>query len=260
MNKNFKYLIVLYLLLILPMSIKAAPTQPTIQHVDSDLYYVTSDSSTQYFLVGQNINDVDTYGTISGNAYITIPNGTYYVWAKDSSGNVSDSTTIVVSESCNNVSVVNATGAGTAERCYMVYSNGTVEETTDENLVACAANYYFDQGATATLYNDCEKKTFTGYNLSYRYCKKTYQYKCSKGATAYNLKLSGLSISTGSLTPNFSATNYTYSSTTNWSITGLSDDVIRYIRLVAYYGYDYSGHQTMKYYFASQVLDQEVLA
>ncbi len=54
--------------------------------------------------------------------------------------------------------------------------------------------------------------------------------------------------------PGVAINTYTYSSTTDWSITGLSDDVIRYIRLVAYYGYDYSGHQTMKYYFASQEL------
>ena len=54
--------------------------------------------------------------------------------------------------------------------------------------------------------------------------------------------------------PGVAINTYTYSSTTDWSITGLSDDVIRYVRLVAYYGYDYSGHQTMKYYFASQEL------
>lgn len=45
-----------------------------------------------------------------------------------------------------------------------------------------------------------------------------------------------------------------YSSTNDWSITGLSSDVRNYIRLVAYYGYDYSGHNTMKYYMAAQEL------
>ena len=45
-----------------------------------------------------------------------------------------------------------------------------------------------------------------------------------------------------------------YSSTTNWDITNLSKDVIDYIRLVAYYGYDYEGHNTMNYYLAAQEL------
>ena len=37
------------------------------------------------------------------------------------------------------------------------------------------------------------------------------------------------------------------------ALTGYSD-VRNYIRLVAYYGYDYSGHNTMKYYMAAQEL------
>ena len=45
-----------------------------------------------------------------------------------------------------------------------------------------------------------------------------------------------------------------YSSTTDWNITSLSEDVIEYIRLVAYYGYDYEGHNTANYYLASQEL------
>lgn len=45
-----------------------------------------------------------------------------------------------------------------------------------------------------------------------------------------------------------------YSSTSNWSITNLDNDTINYIRLIAYYGYDYPGHDTMKYYLATQEL------
>ena len=45
-----------------------------------------------------------------------------------------------------------------------------------------------------------------------------------------------------------------YSSTEDWNISGLSNDIKRYVRLVAYYGYDYSGHQTMNYYLAAQEL------
>ena len=45
-----------------------------------------------------------------------------------------------------------------------------------------------------------------------------------------------------------------YSSTEDFNISGLSTEVKRYIRLVAYYGYDYQGHQTMNYYLAAQEL------
>ena len=68
------------------------------------------------------------------------------------------------------------------------------------------------------------------------------------GITAYCIQI-GVAITTN-----------TYSSTTDWSITGLSDEVIRYVRLVAYYGYDYSGHQTMRYYFAAQELIWEKIS
>ncbi len=46
----------------------------------------------------------------------------------------------------------------------------------------------------------------------------------------------------------------TYSSTTDWSLTNLDSDTINAIRLIAYYGYDYPEHNTMKYYLATQEL------
>ena len=51
-----------------------------------------------------------------------------------------------------------------------------------------------------------------------------------------------------------------YSSTNDWNITGLNNDVKRYIRLLAYYGYDYEGHNTMKYYLATQELIWEKIS
>lgn len=45
-----------------------------------------------------------------------------------------------------------------------------------------------------------------------------------------------------------------YNSTTDLNISNLPSEVLNYIRLVAYYGYDYNGHQTNNYYFASQEL------
>lgn len=45
-----------------------------------------------------------------------------------------------------------------------------------------------------------------------------------------------------------------YSSTEDWNVTNLSDEVKNYVRLVAYYGYDYPNHQTQNYYLAAQEL------
>lgn len=46
----------------------------------------------------------------------------------------------------------------------------------------------------------------------------------------------------------------TYTSTDDWSITSLNSEVRNYVRLIAYYGYDYPNHNTMKYYLATQEL------
>ncbi len=62
------------------------------------------------------------------------------------------------------------------------------------------------------------------------------------GSTAYCIEL-GLPLMTN-----------TYSSTEDWQITSLNADIKNEIRLLAYYGYDYEGHQTMNYYLATQEL------
>ena len=228
MRKLINYFIILLVVLI-PGVILAAPTQPTAEEViepyaaqngltneSQDLYYVTTSSDAKYILVGQSIDEVDTYGAINGRAYITMPNGKYYIWAKDGSGNLSEPTTINVTKSCSNITGYDVTGTGTGERCFMVSSDKKETETTSSELVTCANNYFLDQVATTINHNDCGRKTFTGYNLSFRYCKKGYTYKCIKnsGEATANLKLSSLSVSTGSLTPNFSATNFTYATST----------------------------------------------
>lgn len=54
--------------------------------------------------------------------------------------------------------------------------------------------------------------------------------------------------------PGLGIDSNTYSSTDDWQITNLSEDVRNDIRLIAYYGYDYPNHNTMKYYLATQEL------
>ena len=48
--------------------------------------------------------------------------------------------------------------------------------------------------------------------------------------------------------------SFTYSSTDDWSITGMSNETRRYVMLLAYYGYDYPGHENYRYYIAAQEL------
>ena len=45
-----------------------------------------------------------------------------------------------------------------------------------------------------------------------------------------------------------------YNSTNNWSITGYSEDVKKQMELISYYGYGYPGHDSIKYYMATQEL------
>lgn len=224
MKKIWKNFIVILAFIMMPNIVLAKPDAPKVDHVDADLYIVKSNSNTRiaYFLVGQDIDHVDTYGALNNAAYISVPNGEYNVWAEDENGELSSPTEIEVSASCSNRDVVNATGSGTTERCFVVNENKKLEETTDGEMVSCAKGYYLEQGATAALYNDCERKSFVGYNLSFRYCKKTFQYKCAKIGTVSNLKLDTLSISTGELTPAFSSTNYVYSAETDESSVAIS--------------------------------------
>lgn len=224
MNRICKLLFMVGLFIFMPSVILAKPAQPSVTYVDEDLYLVESEKkdNVTYFLVGADIDHVDTYAANSNKAYISMPNGNYYVWAQDKDGDISDGLLVKVSSSCNNRSVVNANGSGTAERCFVVYDNKKEEQTTDDILVKCSKGYYLDEGSTAILTNNCERKKFAGYNLPFRYCKKVYQYKCAKIGTIQNLKLETLSISTGQLTPEFSATNYVYQSSTTESSVAVS--------------------------------------
>ena len=46
----------------------------------------------------------------------------------------------------------------------------------------------------------------------------------------------------------------TFNSTSNWNITSISPETRRYIEKVGYFGYEYPGHQTDKYWLATQAL------
>ena len=91
-----------------------------------------------------------------------------------------------------------------------------------------------------------EKNKYDGYMAVYDGTDRIHLFYAERftqnGITAYCIE------------PGVKINTETYSSTNDLGITGLSQDVRNYIRLVAYYGYDYSGHNTMKYYMAAQEL------
>src|SRR5574344_67393 len=218
------FFIGILLTVMIPFIVKASPTAPTVQHVNTDLYYVESSSSGSNiisFLAGTTIAKSASYSAISNHAYVSLPNGNYYIWAKDATGATGEGTLVNVTDSCSNVSVVNATGTGTVSRCIVRNSDGSDTNTTQTSLVTCASGYYLLQSSYITQ-DDCGKKTFTGYNLTKRYCKKVYSYSCIQASANTNPKLANLSISSGSLTPEFSATNYTYTASTNESSINVS--------------------------------------
>lgn len=54
--------------------------------------------------------------------------------------------------------------------------------------------------------------------------------------------------------PGVDITTNSYNETTSWSVTGLSSAKKRELELIAYYGYQYPGHNTARYYAATQEL------
>lgn len=218
MNKIARNCLFMFLLLIgIPFMVKAAPSAPTVTLVGEDLYYAKSSTDTVSFRAGTSQSSATSYSASSGVSYISLPNGNYTVWAVDAGGNYSAGTAINVTGSCSNISVSNATDTGTAERCFIRTSAGTEATTTSATLATCASGYYFSVGPTYILTNDCGKKSFVGLGISARYCKKTYKYVCSQASVSYNSKLADLSVSTGDLTPNFSADTTTYTTSTSES-------------------------------------------
>ncbi len=54
--------------------------------------------------------------------------------------------------------------------------------------------------------------------------------------------------------PMYDINGKVYNSTTDWNVTSISTDVRRYIERIGVFGYEYSGHQTDKYWLATQQL------
>ena len=208
-----------------------APEIDSVEHKDADLYSVkakSNGSTIRRYIVGTSKTAAISFITSSTETYITVPNGTFYIWVENTSGETSTKPYLIhVTDSCSNTTAVDKTDTGHYERCFERYADGTEKATTTASGATCATGYNMDAAYSTISYNDCGNKRPSAAGLQFRYCTKRYAYKCTKigsgnastggNSQSGNAKLSSLTISTGSLTPNFSASTYTYSATTSES-------------------------------------------
>ena len=234
MNKKSKFIVFIIQLIgiiFLGSRVYAKPILGDIKYIDADLYYVSANANggtIWKYVVGRpdNLNNGISFATSSNGTYITLPNGQWEVWVVNTDSSSSDHKTINVTRSCSNTSADGKTDTGSYERCYERYRDGHEKATTSAAAATCAVGYNMDAAYSTIYYNDCGNKNVSSTGLQYRYCSKKYNYKCVKAAggnasgnqgnSSYgNAKLSSLTISTGSLSPNFSPSVYSYSATTS---------------------------------------------
>ena len=94
-------------------------------------------------------------------------------------------------------------------------------------------------------------------NLTTQYIDNTYAYHYKNGILRSYGKLpfryqNGMLVYC--IEPDRVINHTTYNSTNDWSITGFSNDVKKKMELISYYGYEYPGHNSIRYYMATQEL------
>ena len=229
MKKTFKMLwgLVLFLLCVEVQAAKG-PTIDSVENKDNDLIYVQAtkgDFNISYYLMGTSISNAIKYVSSSTNAYLSMPNGTYTIWAVDANGNTSAGYTITKDDgSCNMDGLSNVTGSGTIDMCGIMSSTGLYSNLTEgKTLVTCAPGYYLHTIQTEPISTTCRLSSldFTPYGLQKRLCKNTYNYRCEKNtgnivlnASSY---LNSLSLSRGSISPAFDKTKFDYTATVSSS-------------------------------------------
>lgn len=229
MKKTFKMLwgLVLFLLCVEVEAAKG-PTIDSVENKDNDLIYVQAtkgDFNISYYLMGTSISNAIKYVSSSTNAYLSMPNGTYTIWAVDTNGNTSAGYTITKDDgSCNMDGLSNVTGSGTIDMCGIMSSTGLYGNLTEgKTLVTCAPGYYLHTIQTEPISTTCRLSSldFTPYGLQKRLCKNTYNYRCEKNtgnivlnASSY---LNSLSLSRGSISPAFDKTKFDYTATVSSS-------------------------------------------
>lgn len=176
------------------------------------------------YYVGTSLSTASFYSTNALQLNVSMMNGTQSVWVKDTSGAIVGPYSIKIEKSCTEqASVKNATGSGTVEKC-MVYANGQFQLASGEredDVVVCADGYSRKAFNKSNYCSSVNNSSLAEYNLNYKYCRMVYQYNCVKATssepTNVTSYLSGLQISSGTLSPAFSPTNYNYNASVNVS-------------------------------------------
>ncbi len=170
---------------------------------------------------------IDVTGTVDKTEYyISLKNGTYRIYVGDATGKyTSFNYDVTVSTSCNDQpSLTGVTGSGSIERCFISYgTKGKEQAFMTGYAVTCADGYVIDQdNFKENNYCDYTTNDLTKYGLSYRFCKKVFNYSCVKMTTANSSTLASLAISSGTLSPAFSPTTTSYTATVNASSVNIS--------------------------------------
>ena len=223
MKKGINIIVFLVVLFSFANIVKAAsgPTINSIENKNDDLIYVHAtkgDYNISYYLLGTAISNSIKYETSSTETYLSMPNGTYNVWAVDTNGNYSAPYSITKSEgSCNMDGVSNITGSGSIDMCGIMSNKGLYSNLTEgKTIVTCAPGYYLHTIQTEPVYTTCRLTSleFTPYSLTKRLCKNTFNYRCVKnaGSTQINASsyLTSLTLSKGSYTSDFNPNYYDY--------------------------------------------------
>lgn len=113
---------------------------------------------------------------------VSLLNGTYHLWVKDSSGQISKyGRTVTVNNSCSSDYRYNVTGSGSIKHCYFTADGSYLEETKSEELIHCANGYVRDQSQTRVTQDTCSglnAQSIRNMGLSKKMCTKTWTYAC----------------------------------------------------------------------------------
>ena len=220
-KKKINYLIYTCLLFILGIFFVNAKVAI---EVANDLVVVKPDFTTIgiHYNTSTNFNsaiNIETYGSLTGNrGYVSLKNGSYYFWSRTTNNNYDLTGPLTITKSCNNDNPkLNQTGTFTLERCFILEkgSSTAYPDGSPGTIASCASGYKLTEQKKIT--DGCASGLSFPNGIKRRYCKVVMSYTCTKNDTGNNNpqpvaapSLSGLSVSSGSLSPGFSSGTKSY--------------------------------------------------
>lgn len=162
---------------------------------------------------------------------VSVKNGTYYVWSY-ATNTAREMKTVQVTNSCDNETKTNKTGAFTLERCFIKTATATTMESSVTTF-SCASGYTAE-GNVSVKENTCDGMSLNG--LSQRYCKVVYNINCvaggspstpenpggNGGSTVPAATLSSLSVNEGSLSPAFKSGTKSYTVNVGGNVSAIT--------------------------------------